>query len=88
MAVGHPTNGYTILGVLLRHAPNRSAQALMSRTYNEVCEQVAHDFKENIDLEIEKVMVGFLADGLKYNNWPWTVTHFHGEDGTLVPYIK
>lgn len=71
---GHPTNGYKILGILLGHAPNGQAQALMSQRYNDISTEVHQDLAVlNFDREIEKIMVGILLDGLTYGNWPWSV---------------
>lgn len=77
MAVGHPTNGYIILGVLLSHAPDRDAQAFMSKKYNEICGLVStdHEVEKVMTGEIEKVMAGLLFDGLAFGNWPWTMQY-------------
>ncbi len=64
-------NAYTILGIIMTHAPTSDAQALMTRKYHEIQGRIYRDFERNFDVEAEKVMVGILNDGLKYGNWPW-----------------
>lgn len=73
--MGALKNGYVLLGLILGHAPTGKEQAFMSARYTEICIQVCKDYETNHDLEIEKVMVGILNDGLKYGNWPWTTAN-------------
>ena len=73
-------SGYVLLGLILGHAPTGKEQAFMSAKYNEICEQISIDFETNHDLELEKVMVGILNDGLKYGNWPWSVAVVGSQD--------
>jgi hypothetical protein len=69
--MGALKNGYILLGIILGHAPTGDAQAFMAMRYSQIVTEVQKDFEMNHDLEVEKVMVGILNDGLKYGNWPW-----------------
>lgn len=64
-------NSYVILGILLGHAPDGKAQALMTRRHNEMYMQICAKFETNQELELEKALVGMLHDGLNINVWPW-----------------
>lgn len=69
---GHPTNGYILLGILMKHAPDAKAQALLSQKYSNICREVALDMGSGWDLEVEKTMAVMLSNGLQYGNWPWS----------------
>lgn len=44
------------------------------------CERIYQRMLSNNELpsEVEKQIVGALADGLRYGNWPWTYTGWTG----------
>lgn len=63
----HTAHAYTLLGVLLAHAPDRSAQAVTSAWYNRIQADGAYGGT------LEMTVAGALVDGLRHGNWPWTV---------------
>lgn len=59
---------YTLLGVLLDHAPDRGAQEIVTSIYHDMqCDHVTPR-----DMEVQ--LVGAIYDGLRYGNWPWAKT--------------
>jgi hypothetical protein len=62
---------YIILGVLLHHAPDASAQAKTVEVYHQQYLNVIAVHEVNQSLEYEKVLVGILHAGLFHGKWPW-----------------
>jgi hypothetical protein len=60
---------YTLLGVLLEYAPHGTAQTIMTNTYHKM---KADPYMREADIEVE--LAAAILDGLRYGNWPWTLT--------------
>jgi len=56
---------YILLGVLLQHAPNASAQAKCSALYNQLQADGFHA------VGLERILARILVDGLDHDSWPW-----------------
>jgi len=56
---------YILLGVLMQHAPNKSAQSKCAEIYNQL---KADGFS---DMGVERILARMLVDGLDHASWPW-----------------
>ena len=57
---------YTVLGIILAQANNREEQTKASDAFRQA------DAECSTDKELLTITTGWLHDGLKYGNWPWT----------------
>lgn len=58
-------NKYTLLGLLQSYAPNGPAQ--------QHCTNMVHAAERDgaSDMDVEKMLVNAISDGLTHGNWPW-----------------
>jgi hypothetical protein len=59
-------NAYKLLGIIQSHAPNATAQQLVTNNVNAAALDGA------TEKMIEKDLAMALVDGLCHGNWPWT----------------